>query len=798
MIRSFYARLNACRSTSVDSLMDKRTFLVLLIDGCEADYEAARKELYLSSKNDRFDFVIEWRQTLSHGLKALSQNAYDAILLDISLSDGSGIEGLKNIRASAPDTPVVILTALDDETTAIKTVQAGAQDYIVKGKYPDVLFRSLVYAILREDSLRQIEKSERQTRSSAIAKSAFFANMSHEIRNPLTSIIGYSEALMGTGLDAKEKDRALSAVFANGQHLLKLINDILDLSKMDAGELKIEASAENLSLFLRDLQHTFSQAAKKKGVDFQILFEPPVPAKLETDFFRLRQILYNLLGNAIKFTSEGFVKLTLRIDRDSETISFEVKDSGVGISDKAKDELFKSFSQGEFGRAKEFGGTGLGLVIARELAERLKGSIHFKSRLGIGSVFTLTLPLGALGQESLSSEIPNLEEIAKTYQTMDTLKLSGNVLVADDLEDNRDLISLLLRKVGLHVETAKDGAVAFQMASEKQFDLILLDMEMPNMSGQEVTKSLRLQGLRTPIIAITAMMLEESLAECLSVGCDACLPKPFSQQELYACILKFLGEEAKELEEVKDTNASLSVKNNELEKVRRNFIKRLSSRVEEIEAALEAKDLTKLKSEAHRLIGAGLFGFQDLSHFGGTLESLIIQEESGGLGLVESLVNKVKNEVSRISIMNSESLSDSHQPVPDRQNQESTVIVLDDDDVHLKVVCRVLNVKGFIAAPARTGEEALEMCNDGSVSLLIVALETTRAENYHVISQIRQKLKRNIPVIAMTNRLPSEVHMKLSEYHVQQLLVKPISRDELLGTIDSLITANLSEGAAAF
>ncbi len=208
--------------------------------------------------------------------------------------------------------------------------------------------------------------------------------------------------------------------------------------------------------------------------------------------------------------------------------------------------------------------------------------------------------------------------------------------------------------------------------------------------------------------------------------------------------------------------------------------------------AMQKKDLDRLRSEAHRLIGAGLFGFQELSYFGGTLESLVIQEQTGGLGLMEALVKKVRDEISRISVGTLDAQVANGVAPSRSESQFTTVLVLDDDAANLKVVCRVLNVKGFIAAPARTPAEALERCSDKNIALFIVALENAETDTYDVIPEVRRIVERNIPVIAMTNLLPSEVRPRLAPYKVEHLLEKPISRDRLLSMIDELIAATMS------
>lgn len=767
--------------------MRKKIFSTLLIEDNEADYEFVRRELYLQSSNRPADFTVVWKQTVAQGINALTEQEFDIIFLDLSFPDSSGIENFRKIKAIAPDLPVIVMGGPEDENSALKIIEEGAQDYIIKGKFPGLLPKTVTYALQRHESLRQLELNERSARSAALAKSAFFASMSHEIRTPLTSVIGYSEVLLSsTSLKTDEAKRAIKTIFSNGRHLLQVINDILDISKIEAGELKIEKTRGDLRVLLRDVLQTFLARAKEKNIAFSIDFSPPAPTSLETDFFRLKQILYNLVGNAIKFTSEGFVKVQISVDDGQENILFEVKDSGIGIPEEMKVKLFKAYAQGDAERTRKFGGSGLGLVISGQLAHQLGGGIDFQSREKVGSVFALKVPLGEVGRASLTAKFPSLEDDADSQtKTAAVEKLVGHALIVDDYEDNRNLLSLLLRGAGLTVDFAEDGIMALEKVAKSKFDIMLLDMQMPRMDGKTVARTLRSQGNTIPMVAVTASVLDESLAECLRAGCDACLRKPFRREELIDCVAKFLSQGTK-----KEKNPALaaSVRDDELSEVRQGFLRRLPQRLEEIETAFDTKDLDRLKAEAHRIISAGLFGFQDLSHLGGILESLIIQEQTGGLSLVEAMVKRIRGEVSKIALEQQSSNNEGAQ----NTNITPTVIVADDDEINMKVVARILSIKGFLIAPARSIEETIALCEEGPFALLVVSLEMNNMSGCDLIKKVRDKLERKVPVIAMTSRPPSEVRASLGSLGVSHLLTKPIVRDRLFEAIDGLVMETLS------
>lgn len=772
--------------------MPQRTLRVLLVDQNESSYDEVKRELYRLSDDDRHDFGIEWRQSLAAACQTVEHNHFDVILLDFDLPDAVGDEAFLRLSRRVPDLPILIFSALDSLSLALKLMEAGAQDYLVKGKFQGSLAQAIVFAVKRQTNINELAARERSTRASSMLKSSYFSNLSHELRNPLTAIIGYSEALSSSELTEAERIPALSAIHANGKHLLKLIGDILDIAKIDAGELKIEMSEEPLVPFLRELRQAVEQSAKNKNLELTFRLDAPFPQRLTTDFFRLRQILYNLLGNALKFTKEGYVRLEVSVNQDDETVIFTVKDSGVGISEKGKQELFKAFSQATgAGQAREFGGTGLGLVISRELVRRLGGTIEFRSRVGVGSVFSATLPLGEAGNASLSSEVPDLAEQVLPLEHMAATKMQGKVLVVDDIEDNRNLLHLLLSKIGLTVSRAENGAEALQRIEAESFDLILLDMQMPVMDGYATVRTLRSRGCVAPVVAMTALVLEESQEECLADGCDACLSKPFTQQDLFFCVHRFLGRQG--TEGPIDSEERPSVKRDELAVVRRNFVKRLPDRLAELEAALEEKDLDKLRAEAHKLIGAGLFGFKELSQFGGVLESIVIQEQVGGFGLVEALVNKVRHEIENAEAAQSSKGGSSGAGDGKVTAVTPQILVFDGEEVNRKALCRVLKLKGFTPLNAGSKEDALELCNDGGVALIVYAVEGDAADDLDTIAAMRARLNRNVPVIIMTTELPSEILPIVAPFGVSHVLTKPVLRDQVLGAIDSILADNLDK-----
>lgn len=372
------------------------------------------------------------------------------------------------------------------------------------------------------------------------AKSQFLANMSHEIRTPITSILGYAQNILEDGLSPSEMQESMRVVARSAEHLRSLVNDILDFSKIEAGKLEIENSSCSLTELLSLLNGMFRSAATDKNIGLKIDLEYPVPKVFYTDELRLRQILVNLIGNAIKFTRTGEVQLKISYDPDARQIYFAVKDTGIGLSEEQQNKLFRAFEQADKGTTKQFGGTGLGLVISKKLAELLGGGISVLSEPGSGSCFTLSIASGEVLQTDLLTQAgqQNITLNASAPKAVDNW--SGSALVVEDTKDNQMLMKRLLEKRGVSVELAENGLEALNKIQNASFDIILLDMHMPVMDGFSCAEELRKRGNTTTVIAFTAEGTSEGRQRCLDAGCDDILPKPFNRAEFAEVLAKYL------------------------------------------------------------------------------------------------------------------------------------------------------------------------------------------------------------------------------------------------------------------
>lgn len=388
----------------------------------------------------------------------------------------------------------------------------------------------------------QAEVAQREAEASEDAKSRFLANMSHEIRTPLTAIMGYSEALQEDAITPEERRKFLGYILRSGNHLLSMINDLLDISKIEASKIEVERINCNLLEVLCDIDSYMGIKAKEKKLGYSMHVTYPIPQVIITDPTRLKQILLNLCNNAVKFTERGHVRLAVKVGT-SEQLEFEVEDTGIGINASEQARVFTAFDQADTSTTRLFGGTGLGLYISKNLAQLLGGDITFKSVPGMGTSFHLKIPLEAQRSTYIRSEeqfTRHMDEVreSKTFSGIPTL--SGRALVVEDNVENQKLILRLVKHTGMQADLAVNGQKAIEAATKNQYDVILMDMQMPVLGGREAAAAIKASGNETPIIAFTANVMKHHLDEYRGLGFADVLEKPIVREKLFETLKALL------------------------------------------------------------------------------------------------------------------------------------------------------------------------------------------------------------------------------------------------------------------
>ncbi len=521
---------------------------VLLVEDDEDDYILTSDYLQQVSN---YEFDIQWTDSSTEALELLKQNKHDICLLDYQLGSINGLTVLKQAISEGCGIPIIMLTGQSDNQLDNDALDAGAVDYVVKSELNTNRFhRAIRYALSRKEiENERLERIKAETRNRS--KDKFVAHLSHELRTPLTSILGYTELLL-FNKDNAHIQSELNTILNNGKHLLGLLNNVLDLSKIAADKLELNYSTIALDSFIVDLYALLSVAAEDKGIELNINAKTALPLNINADELRLRQVFINLIHNAIKFTDKGQVNIDIWLETNNEsspknTLHCTITDTGIGIPKHLLSTIFKPFEQVEDIVSRNEEGAGLGLAICCELLKQMGGTIRVESEVSVGSKFIISLDLGDLSDTSIETLSFNRVNASPMLESLPSL--AGHVLIVDDIKDIRNLIGFICGSFGLETSFAINGEHAISKIVEAQeqanpFDAILMDIHMPVLDGKRAILQLREMGITTPIIAVTAATMKGVHTELKSLGFNDVVAKPVDKQSLYQVLSRCLNKQA--------------------------------------------------------------------------------------------------------------------------------------------------------------------------------------------------------------------------------------------------------------
>ena len=483
---------------------------------------------------------------------------------------------------------------------------------------------------------RRLREAMKEAQAASLAKSAFLAHMSHEIRTPMNSIMGFAELAKDKAITHQVKEY-LGRIIDSTKWLLRIVNDILDISKIESGRMELESVPFDLHGIFMRCQSVIHPTATEKGLDLRVYAEPPIGKRLLGDPVRLYQALINLLSNAVKFTNAGVVKMSsaiLSVENNTATVYFEIQDSGIGMNEKQVERIFEPFMQADSNTTRNYGGTGLGLPITKNIVELMGGNLMVKSEPDLGSTFSFELIFETIDSSGDLPEYAEIDVIEKPY-------FYGLILICDDNSMNQQVICEHLSRVGLRTLVAENGKVGVEMVGEriqngqKPFDMIFMDIFMPVMDGVEAASRIAALGTGTPIVAMTVNVMTYELDHYKKSGMEDCVGKPFTTQELWRCLLKYLTPVSVSFEEETDQTQN----DEELrKKLCVKFVKENPNKYSEIAEAIIAGDITL----AHRLVhtlktNAGMIGQSRLQNIARQIELLLKDRTVPLTGQLKSL-----------------------------------------------------------------------------------------------------------------------------------------------------------------
>ena len=590
------------------------------------------------------------------GLEALEVahlHDFFLILMDVQMPEMDGFETASLIleHPKTKHIPVIFLTAIaKDERFVFEGYSSGAVDYMIK-PINDIVLKSKVEVFLRlfkktkniKRLNKTLEKERKRADEANRAKSEFLANMSHEIRTPMNGILATID-LLEEHITTEQTAEYLRTIRESSESLLRIINDVLDISKIESGKLELENIPFDIRRLFKDTTNLMFASATKKGLDNYLEMAEDIPEVVKGDPLRLRQVLLNLLSNALKFTEEGYIKVSVRkTDETGEAVNLEIRveDTGIGIKEDKKQQLFEKFMQADMTVSRKFGGTGLGLAIIKNIVTLMDGEVRVESDYGNGTEFIIILSLEKTSEEEAR------EILEKSRQDKITGKIPANlkVLLAEDNRINQKVGKKLFSRFGWRCSVAANGKEAVKMALKEDYDIIFMDVMMPEMDGLNAARRIKNHKV-TSIIALSASTLDADIKKCYNAGMDGFVAKPIKRNELLRETIKQLPED--KLEAPSKVDRGLIEENcldmdTVLNSIAPIFVEDMKEKREKLLEAVETGDHYTVQNIAHSIKSSSIYvGAQELSELAKKLEFAAERKEP--LELLRELLDKMLNE----------------------------------------------------------------------------------------------------------------------------------------------------------
>ncbi len=621
---------------------------ILVVDD-ENDIELLIQQIFRRQiRKNEYSFIFA-----SNGKDALNKlqenDDVDLILTDINMPEMDGLTFISCLPALNRSIEAIIISAYGDMENIRTAMNRGAHDFLTKpleiNELEITVKNTLAHLQQARDNVGLIQEKE-AAKAESEAKSSFLAGMSHEIRTPLNAILGMTDLLVETNLDNTQKNY-VKILDSAGEALLDLINDILDLSKIEAGRIELETISFDIHDLIEKISGIMSIKCNEKNLKLICIVDTNVPHILLGDPSRLRQIIINLIGNAVKFTDSGSIIVNVSLEdlnHGKVSLRFEVRDTGIGIPEDKLESIFDIFSQAESGTTRKYGGTGLGLSISRQLVKLMGGKIWAESVIDEGSSFCFTSSFGF--KRSLVSRPPKRMKTSSiiydtNFETLSSeatkLRESLRILVADDSEHNRIVIHHYMKNQPHIVTFAKNGLEALESFKNNQFDVVFMDMQMPEMDGYTSTREMRKWEVqngreKTPIVALTAIAFKSEIAEAIESGCNECVSKPVRKAKFIDTLKKYSnytwrGENFEQSTPLSQNLREVEI-DRDMEDIVPDYLENLGEQVTVFTHALSQGDFDKINMEGHKLRGSGgSYGFDMLTDIGKKLEIAAINHE---------------------------------------------------------------------------------------------------------------------------------------------------------------------------